>query len=339
MKINIKAFRAVISAALFVAVTAVIFATVRNTGTRSEVLTDKLRAEEKRGHFTVLVAGCDRVSGLTDVMMLVSADTDSGGVSVLQIPRDTYAAYTDKSYKKINGAYARLGGEGLKDFISDSFGVAIDRYMVLSPDGFCFAVDALGGIEVELTKTLYYNDPAQELYIHITKGKHLLDGKGAEQLVRYRAGYADGDLGRVDTQKAVMCALMQKILNSHDADISYKLFEALDGRVDTDMTLTDVGLLSDTARKTKQSDIFFATAPGKAVTAKASGASYYVLSAPAMAQIRRILLGKWEEEFDKSHVFLNGSNTDFSKIYREYSDYTVYSAEDIAKNGMGIINY
>ena len=339
MKINIKAFKAVIAAALAVTVTAVIFATVKYAGTGTEILTDIPRAEVKRGHFTVLVAGCDRVSGLTDVMMIVSADTDVGGVSVLQIPRDTYAVYSENGYKKINGAYARLGGEGLKNFISDGFGVEIDRYMVLSPDAFCYAVDALGGIEVELTKALYYNDPAQELYIHITKGRHRLDGKGAEQLVRYRAGYADGDLGRVDTQKVVMCALMQKILDSHDDNISYKLFDALNGRVDTDITLTDVGLLSDTARKTEQSSIFFVTAPGRAVTAKTSGASFYVLSAPAMNELRHRLLGKWENDFDRDRVFLNGSNADFSEIYRKYSEYAVYGADDIAKNGIGSVSY
>lgn len=339
MKIKIKVFKAAVSVAIFVTVGAVIFSTATHAGTRGDPLTLPQRNEGKKGYFTVLVAGCDRVSGLTDVLMLVSVDTDSGGISVLQIPRDTYAAYSENGYKKINGAYARLGGDGLKSFISDSFGVTVDRYTVLSPDAFCCAVDALGGIEVELSKTLYYNDPSQELYIHITKGKHLLDGKRAEQLVRYRAGYSDGDLGRVDTQKVVMCALMQRVLNADDADIPYKLFEALKGRVDTDITLTDVGLLSDTVRKTEQSSVIFVTAPGKAVTSKKSGASFYVLSAPAMEELRKGLLGKWEGEFDKAHAFLNGSNTEFSKIYREYSDYTVHSADDIAKSGIGSVSY
>ena len=338
MKINIKVFRIALGVALAVCVLTLTLVTAFHAGTRSEIITEIPRTAAQKEQFTVLVAGCDRVSGLTDVMMLVSAKKD-GGISVLQIPRDTYAAYTEKNYKKINGAYGQLGGEGLKGFISQSFGVEIDRYMVLSPDAFCSVVDALGGIEVEVTKTLYYNDPAQELYIYITKGRHLLDGSLAEQLVRYRAGYADGDLGRMDTQKAVMYALMQRLLDSSDGEIPYKLFDALVGKVDTDMTMSDIGQLFDAAKNTKKESIFFVTAPGRAITAKKSGASYYVLSAPAMEELRYRLFAKQTGEFDYEGVFSNSTNKEFLKIYSEYSDYTVYSAEDIAKGGAGVIDY
>ena len=44
---------------------------------------------------TFLVGGTDRASGLTDVLMLVTLRTDTGSACVLQIPRDTYAAYTE----------------------------------------------------------------------------------------------------------------------------------------------------------------------------------------------------------------------------------------------------
>ena len=338
MKINIKVFKALLGAALAVCVLTLTVVTVSHAGTRNGIIADAPRGATEAEPFTVLVAGCDRVSGLTDVLMLVSAKAD-GGISVLQIPRDTYAAYTEKTYKKINGAYAQLGGEGLKDFISQSFGVDVDRYMVLSPDAFCEVVDSLGGIEVEVARTLYYNDPAQELYIHITKGRHLLDGRLAEQLVRYRAGYTDGDLGRMDTQKAVMYALMQRLLESSDGEIPYRLFDALAGKVDTDMTLSDVGLLSDAAKNTEKDGIFFVTAPGKAITAKKSGASYYVLSAPAMDELKHRLLARQIGEFDAKGLFSNSANKDFLKIYGEYADYTVYSAEDIAEGGAGIIEY
>ena len=338
MKINIKVFKAVLGVALAITVLAVTLATVLHSGTRNGIIADTPRGAAQKEQITVLVAGCDRVSGLTDVLMLVSAKTD-GGISVLQIPRDTYAAYTEKTYKKINGAYAQLGGEGLKDFVSQSFGVEIDRYIVLSPDAFCNAVDALGGIEVEVTRTLYYNDPAQQLYIYITKGRHLLDGNLAEQLVRYRAGYVDGDLGRMDTQKAVMYALMQRLLDSSDSEISYKLFDALGGRVDTDMSLSDIGQLFDAAKNTQKDSIFFVTAPGKAITAKKSGASYYVLSASAMDELKHRLFAKEIGVFDPRGVFSNSTNSDFLKIYSEYSAYTVHSAEDIADSGAGIIDY
>jgi anionic cell wall polymer biosynthesis LytR-Cps2A-Psr (LCP) family protein len=61
-------------------------------------------ARTSRDAATFLFLGTDRAVGLCDVIMLVRADYTDGALTVLQIPRDTYAAYTDKSYKKLNGA-------------------------------------------------------------------------------------------------------------------------------------------------------------------------------------------------------------------------------------------
>ena len=52
----------------------------------------------------ILVMGRDRAAGLTDSMMVVTLNETTMQASILQIPRDTYANYTDRDYKKINGA-------------------------------------------------------------------------------------------------------------------------------------------------------------------------------------------------------------------------------------------
>ena len=64
----------------------------------------------------LLLMGKDRSSGLFDVMMLLSVNESDGSACVLQIPRDTYAAYTDGSYRKLNGAPRALGMKGFCDF-------------------------------------------------------------------------------------------------------------------------------------------------------------------------------------------------------------------------------
>ena len=69
-----------------------------------------------RGRVNILVAGTDRASGLTDVIMLISFDRDAHKLYVMQLPRDTYAEYAESGYKKLNGAYGALGGKGLCDF-------------------------------------------------------------------------------------------------------------------------------------------------------------------------------------------------------------------------------
>ena len=93
----------------------------------------------------ILVLGCDRASGLCDTMFIVSVRKSDGRACILQIPRDTYANYTQKSYKKLNGALFSMGAKGVKDFLAESFGVPIDFFAVLDLDAFTEAVDAVGG--------------------------------------------------------------------------------------------------------------------------------------------------------------------------------------------------
>jgi len=276
---------------------------------------------EKRDAFRILVAGSDATSGLCDVLMLVSIDRTTHEVFVLQIPRDTYAKYTDKSYRKMNGAYAELGGmSGVADFLSSALGVPIDRTLHLSPSAFRTIVDAMGGVEIDLPRDLHYEDPAQGLSIHLKAGKQTLNGAEAEQFVRYRAGYAQGDLDRLDAQKIFLSALFQK-LSSLGSIEAARLAMKMRGEVDGNFDAADILSLSGELLKISPEKVFFVTAPGQAVTATQSGASYYALSAPAMAELLTKYFGAPEGSFDPEHVFLNEKYESFAKIYREKREY------------------
>ena len=277
----------------------------------------------------ILVTGSDRTSGLTDVIMLVSINRRDKTVAVMQIPRDTYAAYTDGSYRKLNGAYGRLGADGLCAFISDSFGVPIDRYLMLSPNALIGVVDAIGGVEINLERPMYYSDPAQGLYISLKAGRQTLDGKTAEQFIRYRSGYADGDLGRIDAQKLFMCALIQKAKEGADALKLVRLASALIGKTETNITLSDAAELAEDAAELDMKDVAFFTAPGEAAVAKNSGASYYSLSSKAMAEVLSKYFGADGSDFDGQGVFLNKNYDSFAEIYRGYSPYKVYTGENM----------
>ena len=280
-----------------------------------------------------LIGGTDRTSGLTDVLMLVSVDTGTGSVTVMQIPRDTYAKYGKSSYKKINGAYNSLGGEGLKRFISDSMGIGVDGYVILSPDAFGAFVDAVGGVEIELKEPMYYKDPYQGLSISLPKGKQVLDGKRAEQFIRYRSGYVSGDLGRMDAQKVFLTALYKRVMEGLSPVTLARMASAVLGGADTDVSPTDLWFLSQMAEKSSADKVRFITAPGEAVTAKKSGASFYSLSSKGCEEILVTYFGARRGDFDREKVFLNGNNADFSRIYEKYVPYKTYTAENIGKGG------
>ena len=291
-----------------------------------EAVTDA-SAQETKGYFRVLVAGVDRVSGLSDVLMLVSLNRDSGEAWILQIPRDTYARYTDRSYKKLNGAPQTLGGMAqAKRFLSEALGLSIDRYVRLSPDVLRDAVDALGGVEIELERAMHYDDPEQGLSIHLPKGKQTLSGAQAEQLVRYRSGYLRGDLERIDTQKLFLSAFFAKVKSSLSPMRAIRLAAAFLGKTETDLTISDVtALIGDAFVSLRAEQVFFVTAPGMDATAK-SGASYYALSRPAMEELLRLHFGLGEGDFDPESVFLNRNNEEFRRIYGQYIEYDAVCA-------------
>lgn len=266
----------------------------------------------------ILVLGADRSAGLTDTVFILTLNESTKEASLLQIPRDTYAEYTDHDYKKLNGAAKALGNAGLKHFLSDAFGVKLDAYVMLDLDVLGTLVDDIGGVEVDIPREMIYSDPAQELDIRLPSGKVLLDGKTAEHFVRYRSGYANADLGRLDAQKLFLRAVAQKCKNLRLSNVLKAALSAL-LHVNTDISLPQairvITLLMDC-----DADTFpMATLTGQAVQG-VSGAWYYSLNREGAAEmIYQFLLPKpqlpWEG-FDPSGVFDREDNPDFHAIYQ-----------------------
>ena len=301
--------------------------TSQNTGQDFEEQTEK-------GYFRLLVSGVDRASGLSDVLMLVSICRDTGEIRILQLPRDTYASYTERSYRKLNGAPSLLGLSETKAFLSEALGISIDRYVRISLDTVRKAVDAVGGVEITIDKPMRYEDPEQGLSILLNAGTQTLNGAQAEQFLRFRAGYVNGDLGRIEAQKIFLSALFQKMKNEFHAWSAIKLATVLWGDVKTDLTLPELTWLIPELYESKSERIFLVTAPGEAAIAKASGASYYVLSHPAMEELLCAHFGASEKGFDPQGVFLNRENRDFSVIYKKYVSFSIFSADSSDKNGV-----
>ena len=180
----------------------------------------------KDGCYNFLVIGKDKVALNTDVIMLVHYDVPSGKVNILQIPRDTYIVY-DGYGRKINSLYARLWLDeynngntdtpsvgGIASFaalLEDGLNVKIDYTFLVDLDAFGEIVNAIGGVEIDVADDMDYDDPDQDLYIHIKKGYQTLYGKDAEGFIRFRSGYVTADIGRIDAQKIFMTSMIKKI--------------------------------------------------------------------------------------------------------------------------------
>ena len=294
---------------------------------------EREQPKQERNVENILFLGVDREAGLTDVMTLIGVDKDDDRITIMQIPRDTYAEYTEESYKKLNGAYNALGGaKEVADFLSQSFGIKIDHYMCIGLDTLGDVVDAIGGVEIDLPQDMRYSDPEQGLYIDLKSGRQTLDGKTAQHFVRYRQDYVNGDLGRIDAQKLFMSAFFKTLCEEMSTATAVKLAAVADG-IETNMGASFMLELCYGALDVGSDKIFFVTMPGKEVTATVSGASYYSLSAQSVSELTEIYFGR-NEAFDQDKRFLNESYDSFRQIYENYVEYDVYSVPDILRDGI-----
>ena len=138
----------------------------------------------KKDCYTFLVMGMDDGNGNTDTIMAVTFDVKGKHVSVISIPRDTLVD-VPRTIKKIN-AYSTGGIEEVQKEVSGILGFPVDHYITVNLRGFKALVDAVGGVDFEVPINMNYDDPTQNLHIHLSKGMQHLDGEKALQLVRFR---------------------------------------------------------------------------------------------------------------------------------------------------------
>lgn len=304
-------------AAVLCTVSVLIAACAGGRGTRAaepgpEGLTPSAAAEGD-ADLHLLLLGCDRAASLTDSIQLVSVTPASGEVRILQLPRDTYAAYTERDYRKLNGACNTLGADGTRQWLSEALGVRIDYTAVYGLDCVQRAVDAVGGVELEIPNGgMHYNDPVQGLEIDLPAGCHRLNGTQAEQFIRFRAGYADADLGRLDAQKLFLAAFLRSC-RSLSAPELVRVCMAVLPEVKTDLPVGTAVRLALSLLRAEDPVLTAETAPGEAAKG-ISGAWYYILNRAGMTDA----LSRWSGKtvtFDPDRLFDRPGNPDFHRIY------------------------
>lgn len=156
----------------------------------------------------ILVLGRDAIGENTDVMFTVQLDGDI--THITQVPRDTFIESEQLGVVKANALFALGGIETTKEEVGRLLATPIDRYLKVNLDGVAKLAEALGGVEVDVPKRMYYVDNAQGLYINLYPGRQLLQGRDLEGFLRFRHD-EQGDLGRMERQKLVMAEAFRKL--------------------------------------------------------------------------------------------------------------------------------
>ena len=203
----------------------------------------------KEDYFTFLLLGRDTGGGgNTDTIILVSYDVPNQQVNMMSIPRDT-AVNVSWSNKKINSVYnakeSSGGGlENLKKQVACLTGVMPDRYVIIEWKAVGELVDAVGGVEFDVPRNMNYDDPYQDLHIHLNKGLQTLNGQQAMEMLRYRNdnGYKAGynDTGRMTTQRDFLKAMAKEVLQLKNMTKIGSFINIFMDNVETDLKLNEL---------------------------------------------------------------------------------------------------
>ena len=175
---------------------------------------------------TVLLLGTDRrpqesSPSRSDTILLMRILPDTQQISLLSLPRDLMVDIPGYGVARINAAHVygdlyRSLGSGMSlatQTVSTVIGVPIDYTVVIDFQGFISAIDALGGVTVNVPTALYdANFPTMEYgvkEVSFAPGQNTMDGYTA--LVYSRIRHPDNDFERMTRQQAVLKGIMLRL--------------------------------------------------------------------------------------------------------------------------------
>lgn len=201
-----------------------------------------------RGVTTFLLLGADKRPGdlgRADTMIIGSYDEEHERLAMVSIPRDTYTYVRGHDYTKINHAYAYGGVPLTRASAQQLIGLPIDHYVVVNFQGFMQFIDALGGVQIDAEKRMYYVDPEDTgmgpngLVIDIQPGLQRMDGYDTLAYARFRKD-AEGDHGRMRRQQQVIQAVAGELTQPSTFAKIPKLIPTLFGTIETDLTMAQM---------------------------------------------------------------------------------------------------
>lgn len=211
---------------------------------------------------------------LTDFIMLGQYNPNTREVNLLSIPRDTKVEGTVDG--KINSAYSGVDPMRTVNKVQELTGVEIDYYFLFKTNLLRDLVDAVDGVTVTVPVNMNYDDPVQNLHIHLKKGTYKLNGNQAEQFCRYRQ-YVWGDVDRVKAQQSFIQAMISRCLEPQNLLKIGTLIDIVLENTKTNVTMDIAKEYIDDAIAFKSDRIRIETLPGQGGSGS-NGLSYYFVN-------------------------------------------------------------
>lgn len=293
---------------------------------QSNSIMNKIFLPPKKTKFLVL--GLDQSEILSDSMFVGCFDRDTQKINIISIPRDTYVKMSSQTIKELNSfkryppsvmkinavhSYAgkEHGNEYSKKQVEELLNIKLDYYVAVNITAFRKIVDAVGGIYMDIPKGgLHYDDPAQNLHIHISEGRQLLNGKMAEGVARFRKSYKRADLQRIEVQQQFMKEFFTQVLNKKTIiNNAASLLATFLQEVQTNFKADDLPKYLRYAGKLNSESITFYVLPG--APKMINGISYFLNDKEETSKlIDEIFYSSTRKKSDVDYKIqiLNGSN-------------------------------
>jgi LCP family protein required for cell wall assembly len=228
------------------------------------------------GPLNILLAGVDLRTGLThaqqlqlhvgraasansDTMMVIHVSADRTRVTVVSIPRDSWADIPGHGMSKINAAFG-LGGPALMvATVEHMTGLTINHFVEVNFLGFVKIIDALGGVNICLPFAVHDRYSG----LHLPAGMHHVNGITALMYARDRHSFAASDLARISNQQSLLSSLLREAISSQTLADPLRLtafLRAALGAIKVDRGL-DLAALADQLRGISLHDVQFLTVP------------------------------------------------------------------------------
>ncbi|MGH8862314.1 MAG: LCP family protein [Jatrophihabitantaceae bacterium] len=182
-----------------------------------------------------LKVGRDGGSLNTDTMMIVHVPADGSKATLISLPRDSYVNIPGYGMNKLNSAYPfgynNAGGDPnakraaganlLIQVVENLTGLNIDHFVQVSLLGFVTISDAVGGVTVDMCKSVNDTVPHNRSIgltggsgLVLSKGRHTIHGVQALEFVRQREGLPRGDVDRTARQRYFLTAAFRTVASA-----------------------------------------------------------------------------------------------------------------------------
>lgn len=217
----------------------------------------------------------DLNSKLTDTIILCSYNPQTKSATMISIPRDTFVGKNKNKAKgtdKINSLYSTDGSKKLLESISEITQINVNYYAVINTQALIEIVDIIGGVNFEVPINMNYDDPTQNLHIHLNQGLQLIDGEKAEQLLRFRHNndntsypteYGDNDYGRMKTQRNFITETIKQTLTIKNLPKTNTIINTIFNNIETNLQKDDILPYIPTLANFNTDNIYSYQLPGK----------------------------------------------------------------------------